>query len=285
MLRKTTRSPRSSGRREPTGSQAAGTDTIVTVDGVPHAFGRRADGFGYASATARGDGHRLQTRCHVRPASAESQRDEAHRRRARIADLEVWTTFQAMGNPVTISNIDGFRAVVAPGTVHWVTGEQPLTSGAGPDTRIRPPGGTPAARPVARLLAPRRARPPERCRGWRSTVRPTNFTLRSCGREVGRRGLAHRRRALDGLGWGTMSTVVGGTSVEGPHVLVGPRAWHTARRHRGSTHLLHSRPARRAAPDAAHYLQHVVHIRHGGGRGVHATRNGQRRQPSASSCS
>ena len=198
--------------------QAAGTDTIVTVDGVPHAFGRRADGFAYASATARGDGHRLQLDATfvLRPQNLSVTRHIAVVPGS--PTFEVWTTFQAMGNPVTISNIDGFQAVVAPGTVHWVTGEQPL---GGPDTEFARQAGTLAA--GQSLTFGSTARSSTGTVPWLAIDGAADELYAALMWSGGWTVAVSRTGAGLSMDWGlgTMATVVGDTSVEGPHVLVG----------------------------------------------------------------
>ncbi len=41
--------------------------------------------------------------------------------------FEVWTSFQAMGDSVSLSNLNAFQSVVSPGSIHWLTGHQPAS--------------------------------------------------------------------------------------------------------------------------------------------------------------
>ncbi len=117
--------------RSPSGVEwlrAGTTDTVVTAGGVPRTFGRRSDGFAYSSVSARTNGLRLELDATyvLLPQNLQATRHIAVA--SGSPTFEVWTTFQAQGGPVTLSNVDAFQAVIAPGSINWLTGEQPLAS-------------------------------------------------------------------------------------------------------------------------------------------------------------
>jgi alpha-galactosidase len=102
-----------------------GADTLVTTDGIPHTFGSRADGFHYNSVATRNDGRRLQLDASF---TLLPQNLLVIRHIAVVPGsptFEVWTSFQAAENPVSLSNLNAFQAVISAGTIHWVTGHQP----------------------------------------------------------------------------------------------------------------------------------------------------------------
>jgi len=105
--------------------RAGAADTLVTADGIPRTFGRRIDGFSYSSASARTNGLRLELDATfvLLPENLSATRHIAVA--SGSPTFEVWTTFRALSGPVTLSNLDSFRAVIAPGSINWLTGEQP----------------------------------------------------------------------------------------------------------------------------------------------------------------
>src|SRR5262249_4524367 len=104
--------------------RAIGPDSIVTADGVRHAFGSRTDGFTYIFATTRHDERHVELDAAF---TLQPQNLLVTRHIAVVPGsptFEMWTTFRAMGDPVSLSNLDAFQALVSPGAIHWVTGHQ-----------------------------------------------------------------------------------------------------------------------------------------------------------------
>ena len=112
----------------PTGTnwiRVTGPDTVVTADGVSHAFGSRAGGFSYTSTSTGNDGRHLELDATF---TLQPQNLLVTRHIAVVSGsptFEVWTSFQAMGDPVALSNLNAFQSVVSPGAIHWLTGHQP----------------------------------------------------------------------------------------------------------------------------------------------------------------
>jgi alpha-galactosidase len=107
--------------------RVAGPDTIVTADGTAHAFGSRSDGFRFASVSANDDGRHLQLDVAF---TLQPQNLLVTRHIAVVPGsptFEVWTSFQAMSDSVSVSNINSFHTVVTPGSLHWLTGHQPAS--------------------------------------------------------------------------------------------------------------------------------------------------------------
>jgi alpha-galactosidase len=114
--------------------RVAGPDTMVTADGVSHAFGSRADGFDFASIATHNDGRHLE----LAIAFTLQPQNLLVTRHIQVVSgsptFEVWTSFQAMGDPVSLSNISAFQSVVLPGAIHWLTGHQPAQGDGTLDT-------------------------------------------------------------------------------------------------------------------------------------------------------
>jgi alpha-galactosidase len=107
--------------------QAAGPDTIVTADGVPHAFGSHADGFTFTSINTKNDGRHLQLDVAY---TLQPQNLLVTRHIAVVSGsptFELWNTFQAQGDPVAIYDINAGHSLIANGMVHWLTGHKPAS--------------------------------------------------------------------------------------------------------------------------------------------------------------
>ena len=105
-------------------------DAVITADGVRHTFGSRSSGFSYTSVAIRDDGRHLEL---VVTFTLLPRNLNVTRHIAVVPGsptFETWTSFEALGKPVMLSDIGGFKAVVAPGTLHWVTASRlrPATS-------------------------------------------------------------------------------------------------------------------------------------------------------------
>ncbi len=113
---------------------SSGPDAVITVDGVPHRFGSGSDGFVFTSVSTRNDGGRLQ----LDAAYTLLPQNLLVTRHASVVSgsptFEVWTTFQALGDSVLLSDLDASQLVIAPGTIHWVTGHQPASGDASLDS-------------------------------------------------------------------------------------------------------------------------------------------------------
>jgi alpha-galactosidase len=107
--------------------QAAGADTIVTVDGVEHVFGSHTDGFAFTSINTQNDGRHLQLDIAY---TLQPQNLLVTRHIAVVSGsptFEVWNSFQAQGDSVSIDNINAVHGVIANGMVHWLTGHKPAS--------------------------------------------------------------------------------------------------------------------------------------------------------------
>jgi hypothetical protein len=97
-------------------------DAWVTVNGTTYAFGSRSTGFVYTRASTSNDGRHLE----LDAAFTLQKTNLLVIRHVAVVSgsptFEVWTTFKALGAAVSVSNISAIQAVVAPGTIHWLTG-------------------------------------------------------------------------------------------------------------------------------------------------------------------
>jgi len=111
-----------SGREWIAGNVAAGTS--VTINGTTTAFGSRAAGYQHAGVQTSNDGHvlRLDVAFELPSNGLRVTRHVA------VTDgsptFETWTTFEALGQLVTVSNLNAFQLTLPPGTVRWLNGLQ-----------------------------------------------------------------------------------------------------------------------------------------------------------------
>jgi len=212
----------------PSGTQwlaAPHADATVTVSGTALVFGSRADGFTYASTSTRTNGRRLELAASYVVASLNLNVTRHVAVAPGSPTFEVWTTFQALGSPVALSNLGALDAIVAPGTIHWVTGEQPRQGDPAPlDSEFET---------QARLLATGQSV------GFGSTTRSSEAVVPWLAVDGAADELyvalmwsgawfASATRTDAGLslqwGLGSMATVAASAVVEGPHALVGVAA-------------------------------------------------------------
>ena len=196
-------------------------DTWITANGTTYAFGNRAAGFTYPQASSSSDGRRLE----LDAAFTLQKANLVVTRHIVVVSgsptFEVWTTFKSSGAAVSVSNISAIQMLIAPGTVHWLTGHVGDPSDTTFDSAFAQRQQTLNVGDTLTLGGPNRSS--EQAIPW--------FTLDGPGDEFyaglmwsGGWSLTAARRA-NGIevawGLGTMSTTVGAASVEGPHVLVG----------------------------------------------------------------
>ena len=196
-------------------------DTWITANGATYAFGNRSAGFVYTLASTANDGRHLEL-------DAEFTLQKANllvtRHIAVVSGsptFEVWTTFKSLGAAVSVSNISAIQALVAPGTMHWLTGHAGDPGDTTFDSAFAQRQQTLNVGDTLTLGGPNRSS--EQSVPW--------FTVDGAGDEFyaglmwsGGWSLTAARRT-NGIevswGLGPMTTTVGATSVEGPHVLVG----------------------------------------------------------------
>ena len=201
--------------------RVAGADAVVTADGVRHTFGSRSDGFRYTSLSTDNDGRRLQLNAAF---TLQPQNLLVTRHIAVVPGsptFEVWTSFQALGDPVSLSNLNAFQSIVAPGAIHWLTGHQPesgditLDSAFARRQQTLNVGQTLSFGSIARSseqTVPWLAIDGSGDEFYGGLMWSGGWTLTTARTDAG--------LAID---WGlaSMTTVAGATPIEGPHLIVG----------------------------------------------------------------
>jgi alpha-galactosidase len=201
--------------------QARSADTVVTVNGVPRMFGSRSDGFAYSSASASSNGQRLELDATFVLVSQSLSVTRHIAVAPGSPTFEVWTTLQALGNPVTLSNLDAFQAVVSPGAVNWVTGEQPLTHPPVLDSEFQRRQQILAANQTLSFGSV--ARSSEATVPWVAVDGAADEFYAALMWSGGWSLTLARTGTGLSMDWGlgTMSTVAGAAPLEGPHALIG----------------------------------------------------------------
>jgi alpha-galactosidase len=102
------------------------SDTTVTVNGTPIVFGSRAAGFVYQDVTTRtiADATALQLDAVFDLPAAGLRITRHYGIASGSPTFETWNTYETSRPSVALSNLTPFRALVAPGTLHWLTGLQ-----------------------------------------------------------------------------------------------------------------------------------------------------------------
>lgn len=101
---------------------APGPDTWVTIDNKPEPFGSRKAGFEFEGVITARVARKLQLSASYRykPANVRVTRHIA------IVDgsptFEMWTTFDSLGQDVTLSDLNAFELRVPEGAIHWLNG-------------------------------------------------------------------------------------------------------------------------------------------------------------------
>src|SRR5579862_6516327 len=210
--------------RSPAGTnwvRVIGADTVATADGVQHLLGSSVDGFGLTSLSTDNNGQRLQ----LDAAFTLTPQNLLVTRHVKVVpgspSFEVWTTFQALGDPVPLSNLNAFRAVVAPGTLHWLTGHAPAAGDTTLDSTF--------ARRQQLLTAGQSVTFGSTARSSEQTV--PWLAIDGAGDEFygglmwsGAWSLtATQTDAGLSIDWGLgdMTTAVGSTAIDGPHAIIG----------------------------------------------------------------
>ena len=97
-------------------------DTLITVNGTAYAFGSRSAGFVYTAASTANDGRHLELDAEFILPKANLQVTRHIAVVSGSPTFEMWTSFKSVGEAVSVSNISAVQALVAAGTVHWLTG-------------------------------------------------------------------------------------------------------------------------------------------------------------------
>jgi alpha-galactosidase len=101
------------------------SDSSVTVDGKPLAFGSRAAGFVYRDTATFASGRTLRLDAVFDLAAAGLRVTRHYVVAGGSPTFETWTTFTPIGGAAaTISNLNGFQLTVPAGAMHWLTGLQ-----------------------------------------------------------------------------------------------------------------------------------------------------------------
>jgi len=198
-----------------------GPDTVVTADGVQHAFGSRDDGFSYAFVSTGNDGRHLQIDAAF---TLQPQNLLVTRHLAVVSGsptFEVWTSFRAMGDPVSLSNLNAFQSVVSPGAIHWLTGHQPAQGDATLDTAFARREQTLSE--GQSLTFGSSTRSSEQTVPWLAIDGPGDEFYGGLMWSGGWTLTAARTSAGLSIDWGlaAMTTIAGRMPVEGPHAIFG----------------------------------------------------------------
>jgi alpha-galactosidase len=99
-------------------------DTTIVVNGKPRTLGSRESGFAYQSVTTTAAGKilRLDAAFDLNDAGLRVTRHYAIV--SGSPTIEAWTTYAALAPAVGLSNLNAIQVVIPQGTVHWVTGLQ-----------------------------------------------------------------------------------------------------------------------------------------------------------------
>jgi alpha-galactosidase len=100
------------------------TDTVVKIGSQTIGFGNRAAGFRYADVTASVHGSTVQLDVVFDLSTSRLRVTRHYAATSGSPIFETWTTFAPQGTTVSIADLNAFRLMVSPGTVHWVTGLQ-----------------------------------------------------------------------------------------------------------------------------------------------------------------
>jgi alpha-galactosidase len=201
--------------------RTADADSIVTSNGRSRAFGRRSDGFVYASASARTNGLRLELAAtYLVPSDSLTVT-----RHVAVASgsptFEVWTTVQASNGLVALSNLDALQASISSGPLNWLTGEQPLASNPTLDSEFGRRKQTLAANQT--LSFGSTARSSEGTVPWIAVDGASDEFYTALMWSGGWSLQVKQTASALSIDWslGAMTTIAGATPVEGPHVLMG----------------------------------------------------------------
>ena len=196
-------------------------DAPIAANGTAYAFGNRAAGFTYTLATTVNDGRRLELDAEFTLQKASLLVTRHIAVVSGSPTFEMWTTFKSSGAAVSVSNIGAIQTLIAPGTVHWLTGH------------IGDPGDTTFDSAFAQRQQTLTVGDALTLGGVNRSSEHTVpwLTVDGAGDEFyaglmwsgGWSLTAVRRAGGIELSWGlgTMSTTVAAASVEGPHVLFG----------------------------------------------------------------
>lgn len=196
-------------------------DTLITANGVAYAFGSRAAGFAYTLASTLNDGRHVE----LDAAFTLQKANLLVTRHIAVVSgsptFEMWTSFKSLDAVASVSNINAMQALLTPGTMHWLSGHAGDPGDTTLDSEFAQRQQTLNVGDTVTLGGPNRLS--EQSVPW--------FTIDGAADEFyaglmwsGGWSLTAARRA-NGIevtwGLGGMTTTVGTTAVEGPHVLIG----------------------------------------------------------------
>jgi len=195
--------------------------TTLTVNGAAAVFGSQTAGFQFESATTANDGHllRLDATFLLRSQSLRVVRHVAVA--SGSPTFETWTTFQSLGSAVTLSNLNAFQFTVPAGAVHWLNGLQGDNADSEHDTAFTLQQRTLTAGATLTLGA--QGRSSEQTVPWLAIDGARDEFFAGLMWSGAWTLTAQRSRAglSVSLGLGSMSTVLAGTAIDGPHAVFG----------------------------------------------------------------
>ena len=99
-------------------------DTVVMINGKRLVFGRRLSGFSLHDVSASTHGTQLQLDAAYDLVGDGVRMTRHYAIVSGAAAVETWTTYQSLGSPATLSDLNALRLTLSPGTAHWITGLQ-----------------------------------------------------------------------------------------------------------------------------------------------------------------
>lgn len=99
-------------------------DTFLKVGGQTLPFGNRAAGFIYQNVTTTVKGLTVQLDAVFEVPAARLRATRHYAATSGSPTFETWTTFTPIAGAVSLSDLNGFRLTVPPGTLHWLNGLQ-----------------------------------------------------------------------------------------------------------------------------------------------------------------
>ena len=151
-------------------------DTFLRIGGQTLLFGSRSAGFVYHEVTTSTTGQTVQLDAAFDLPASRIRVTRHYAATSGSPTFETWTTITPLAGTVTVSDLNAFKLVVVPGTIHWVNGLQ----GDNSDNQIESAFTLRQQElDIGRAAHARRATadpPSRRCRGSRSTAGRTSST-------------------------------------------------------------------------------------------------------------
>jgi alpha-galactosidase len=206
----------------------AAADTRITANGSVYDFGSRAAGFFYRTALVSNDGRRLQLDATfaLPGASLVATRHIAIVPGSPV--FEIWTTLSSSQGPMAVSDLNLARWLIPPGTLHWVTGHTSDPNDPTLDSNFAQRQQTLSVGDSLTLGG--RNRSSEQVIPWLAVDGQGDEWFAGLMWSGAWTLTVQRTSSGDQVDWGLgpMTTSVGATPVEGPHVLVGVARGSTA---------------------------------------------------------